>query len=316
MPVTYRSDIINARKCENINDPIDTYGVDYIAMAFTKVFIKLHIIPNVVTILSAITGIAGGIMLCFDRAALNVAGVLTIILSAVFDACDGQVARLTKHYSNLGRTLDGFADFLVYLTIYIALCVRLYSANIPFTQRTWGLWVVPIAVVSLLSYGGQARTADYFKNVHMFMKTRGGKSELSRTSGIEKQIAGTKKFTFEHFRLSTYRLYTDMQEKKTPKTQKLLEKIEENGGYISEELSDAFFEKRRKYVMSTNLLTFNLRTIILFVLIFLPGYPEFWYFTLVIFVFEAIRLVIIAKYEKLAADLTKQNIFENTEATV
>ena len=316
MPTNYRNDIKNARKCENINDPIDTYVVDYIAMVFSKMFIKLHIIPNVVTVLSAIVGIAGGIMLCFDRAALNIAGVLTIILSAVFDACDGQVARLTKRYSNLGRTLDGFADFLVYLTIYIALCVRLYYVNIPFTQKTWGLWIVPVAAVSLLFYGGQARTADYFKNVHMFMKTRGGKSELSRTSAIDKQLADTKKFSFEHFRLSTYRLYTDMQESKTPKTQKLLEKIEENGGCISEELSDAFFDKSRKYVMSTNLLTFNLRTIILFIMLFLPGYPEFWYFPMVIFVFEAIRLVIIAKYEKLASDLTKQNFFENTEATL
>ena len=27
-------DVKNARKCENINDPIDTYVVDYIAMVF------------------------------------------------------------------------------------------------------------------------------------------------------------------------------------------------------------------------------------------------------------------------------------------
>ena len=316
MPAVLKDDIRKARKCESINDPVDTYVVDYIAMVFSKIFIKLHIIPNVVTILSAIAGVTGGVMLCFDTPVLNICGVLMIILAAVFDASDGQVARLTKHYSNLGRTLDGFADFLVYLSIYIALCVRLYNANVPFTGRSWGFWIVPIAAISLLFYGGQARTADYFKNLHMFMLTRGSGSELSRTTRINEQIAATKRFSFERLRLNMYHTYTQMQESKTPKTQKLLEKIEENGGYISEDLSNAFFEKSRKYVMSTNLLTFNLRTIILFLLLFLPGYPEFWYFPLVIFVFEAVRLIIISKYENLASTLIDQNIFENTEELI
>ena len=60
MTTNYRNDIKNARKCENINDPIDTYVVDYIAMAFSKMFIKLHIIPNVITFMSGIIGVAGG----------------------------------------------------------------------------------------------------------------------------------------------------------------------------------------------------------------------------------------------------------------
>lgn len=313
MPSAIKSDIKNARKCENINDPVDTYVIDYIAMVFSKLFIRLHIIPNVVTVLSAIAGIIGGVMLCFDTPLLNVFGVLMIILAAVFDASDGQVARLTKRYSNLGRTLDGFADFLVYLSIYIALCVRLYSVNIPFTETAWRFWIVPVAAISLLFYGGQARTADYFKNVHMFMITRGSGGELSRTKDIKTQLEKCKSFTFEHFRLKMYLAYTNLQEKKTPEVQKLLAKIEDNGGYISKDLSEEFKKKSQKYVMSTNLLTFNLRTIILFVLLFLPGYPEFCYFPLVIVVFEIIRLVIISKYEKLATSLTAHKFFENTE---
>ena len=309
MPSALTEDIKNARKCENINDPVDNYVIDYIAMVFSRIFIKLHIIPNAVTVLSAIVGVAGGIMLCFDTLAFNISGVLLIILAAVFDASDGQVARLTKHYSNLGRTLDGFADFLVYLSIYIAICVRLYGVNIPFTDKPWGLYIVPVAVVTMLLFGAQARAADYFKNLHMFMISRGKGSELSRAKAVKESLDGYKKFTFEHFRLKIYLAYTSLQEKKTPCVQKMLDKIARNGGVISEEMSEAFAKRSRKYVMSTNLLTFNLRTGVLFLLLFLPGHFEVLYFPFVVFVLEPVRFVIISKYERLARELTNQKFF-------
>lgn len=312
MANSIKSDVKNARKCENINDPIDTYVVDYIAMAFSKLFIKLHIIPNAVTVLSGLVGVAGGVLLCFDSLALDIAGVLLIILSAVFDASDGQVARLTKHYSNLGRTLDGFADFLVYLSIYVAVCVRLFPVNIPFTQTPWSFWIIPVAAVALFVFGAQARAADYFKNLHVFMFTHGNGSELTRTRDIDRQISECKKSSFERFRLTAYRSYTKMQENKTPKVQALLDKIERSES-ISPALYDEFLAKSESYVKSTNLLTFNLRTIVLFILLFLPSHMEFLYFPFVIFVLEPVRFAIIAKYERLASHLAERDLFGGAE---
>ena len=313
MDKNLKSNVKNARKCENLNDPIDTYVVDYAAMAFSKAFIALHIIPNVITVLSGLVGVAGGIMLTFNSLLLNIIGVLLIILSAIFDASDGQVARLTKRYSNLGRTLDGFADFLVYLSIYIALCIRLFNVNIPFTETTWSFWIIPVAAIAFYFFGAQARTVDYYKNLYMFMIKNGKGNELSRTDEIKKQIAACKKFSFERFRLKMYCSYTKTQEKESPKTQKLLRAIEENKGVIPQELTDAFVAKSRKYVKFTNLLTFNLRTIVLFILLFLPHHLEFFYFPFVVFVLEPIRIAIIVRFEKLAAGLKKQNFFINTE---
>ncbi len=312
MANSIKSDVKNARKCENINDLIDTYVVDYIAMAFSKLFIKLHIIPNAVTVLSGLVGVAGGVLLCFDSLALDIAGVLLIILSAVFDASDGQVARLTKHYSNLGRTLDGFADFLVYLSIYVAVCVRLFPVNIPFTQTPWSFWIIPVAAVALFVFGAQARAADYFKNLHVFMFTHGKGSELTRTRDIDRQISECKKPSFERFRLTAYRSYTKMQENKTPKVQALLDKIERSES-VSPALYDEFLAKSESYVKSTNLLTFNLRTIVLFILLFLPSHMEFMYFPFVIFVLEPVRYVIIAKYERLASHLAERDLFGSAE---
>ncbi len=310
MANSIKQNVKKARKCENLNDPIDAYIIDYVAMFFSSIFIKLHIIPNVITVLSGIVGVTGGILLIFDSLLLNVIGVLLIILSAVFDACDGQVARLTKRYSNLGRTLDGLFDLFVYLSIYIALCIRLFPANIPFTDIQWGWRIIPLAFIAFYFHGAQARTADYFKNLHMYMIKNN--NELSRSSNIKKEIAECKSF-FERLRLKGYLLYTKAQESDCPKNQKLLDKTEQNGG-VSEQLSEAYGQKSRKYVKFTNFLTFNLRTIILFILLFLPYHLECFFFPLLIVVFEVIRVLIILKFEKLAKSLlNREELFVNTE---
>lgn len=305
----------NARKCENINDPIDTYVVDYAAMAFSKMFIKLHIIPNVITLLSGIVGVAGGILLAFNSLLLTIIGILLIILSAIFDASDGQVARLTKHYSNFGRTLDGFADFCVYFSIYIALCVRLFGANIPFTDTAWSFWIIPFAALALWCFGAQARTLDYFKNVHMFMIRNGGgkHNELSKTADIKAQRENCKKFSLEHFRLTMYLSYTKLQEKATPKTQKLLGEIAKNGDEVPQPIIDAYKEKSKKYITLANALAFNLRTIVLFILLLLPWNVEAVYFAFVIVALEPIRIIVIKKYEKLAESVNKQEFFAVAE---
>ena len=145
------------------------------------------------------------------------------------------------------------------------------------------------------------------------MFKRGKGSELSRTAEISKQISACKRFSFERLRLTLYRLYTKTQEKETPKTQKLLEKIESCGGAVSQSLSDAYMAKSGRYVRSTNLLTFNLRTIVLFILLFLPSHLEALYFPFVVFILEPVRIAIIIKYEKLAADLVKRDLFADTE---
>lgn len=299
-------DVKNARKCENINDPIDTYVVDYIAMVFSKLFIKLHIVPNAVTVLSGLIGAAGGVLLCFHTLVTDIVGVILIVLSAIFDASDGQVARLTKHYSNLGRTLDGFMDGVVYLSIYIGLCIRLYPLHIPFTETPWRFWIIPAVIVVMLLHSAQMRIMDYFKNLHMYMFTRGSGSELSRSQKITEQIDSLKKGSFERIRLTFYRSYTKMQERKMPKTQILLDRIEEGG--VSEELFEKYVSKSRKYVIASNLLSFNLRTIVLFLLLLLPFDVEFLLIPFVILILEPIRFIIIALYEKLASDLTKEEL--------
>ncbi len=315
MKTTFSEDIRRAQKCENIGDPIDTYVFDYTGMVFSRLFIKLHVIPNVITVLSGIVGVAGGLLLCFDTLPLTILAAFLIFLATTLDASDGQVARLTKRYSNFGRTLDGAADFAGYLALHAGLCVRLYHANIPFTETEWGYRIVLVAAAGIYFFLAQSRTVDYYKNLHIYMLSRGERGEHTRSAEVTEQIKASKKWSFDRLRLLIYREYTRVQEFETPKTQKLLDRIEENGNIITQQLSDAYYAKSRKYVRATNILAYNLRMVVLFISLFLPGHMEYLYFAFVFLFIEAARIVIIVKYERLAADLTKQQeLFTELEA--
>ena len=296
-----KDDIFAARKCENINDPIDTHIIDYIAIFFTKIFIKLHIVPNAVTVFSMVSGITGCVLLAFPELGLNIIGAFLVMMSAVFDACDGQVARLTKHFSRFGRILDGFSDGSVYFSLYAVCVFRLWGRS-PFDHALiWQIAIIVSAVLAFILYIIQSQLPDYFKNLHMFMIDNSHGNELSRAKNVKKEYLSAPKFSFDRFILFNYYNYTNAQEKRAPKTQKMLDEIEKHGK--SDELREAFYKKSRRLVMLTNLMTFNLRTAVLLVSVFL--HMEYIGLLFDIVILEPIRLILLKKYEDLSGSLLK-----------
>ena len=293
-----RADVLAARKCENINDPVDTHFVDYVGMFWAKIFIALHIIPNVVTMLSGLCGIAGGVVLALNRSlGMDILGAVLVFLSAVFDASDGQVARLTKHYSRLGRMLDGAADASGYFCLYTACVCRLWNTSLFGGSTLRHGILIALGLVSFLLYVAQCQLPDYFKNLHMYMIDNSHGNELARSKHIWAERRDAKGFS--RFSLFCYSFYTGAQERRAPHAQRLLDAIELHGK--SAALCDAFYAESRKLVKLTNLLTFNLRTAVLLLFVFLHW--ELGALLFVILVLEPIRLVLLHRYEKLSRDL-------------
>ena len=295
-----RADVLAARKCENINDPVDTHFVDYVAMVFSKLFIKLHIIPNVVTMLALVSGVAGGVVLALNRGLwMDILGVVLVFLSAVFDASDGQVARLTRHFSKLGRMLDGFSDAAGYFTIYLAAVIRVWDRPL-FAGKAlphWLLLVLGIGTFGL--YVIQCQLPDYYKNLHMYMIDNSHGNELSRSKHIKAGMEKLPRWSFDRFAQFCYYNYTKAQERRAPRAQKLLDAIEVHGK--SDAVSDGFYETSRTLVKLTNLLTFNLRTFVMMVCMLL--HLELIGLLFVWLILEPIRVVLLCRYEKLCRDL-------------
>ncbi|MBQ6646660.1 MAG: hypothetical protein IJM56_08275, partial [Clostridia bacterium] len=156
-----------------------------------------------------------------------------------------------------------------------------------------------LIIATFLLFVVQSQLPDYFKNLHMFMIDNSHGYELSRAKHIKAELKAAPKHSFQRLSLFFYYQYTHQQERRAPYTQKLLDAIEVNGK--SDDVCDAFYETSRKLVMLTNLLTFNLRTIVLMICFFLH-----WELAGMLFVFvvlEPIRIVLLKRYERLSRNL-------------
>ena len=71
---------------------------------------RFGISPNAITIAAIFLGIGAGILFYFPNLWLNVAGMVLLIWANSFDSADGQLARLTKQYSRIGRILTSMGD--------------------------------------------------------------------------------------------------------------------------------------------------------------------------------------------------------------
>ena len=294
-----KQESLAAAKCDNIDDPIDIHVTEVVSMALSKVFIRLHIIPNVVTILSMLTGISGALLLLKQTLLFDLLGAALVLFSYVLDCCDGQIARTTKHFSKVGRLLDGLSDATVYFFLFAVTFVRLGRFN-PFAAAwPWALLMAAALIVVFLIYIRQNQLPDYFKNLHMFLIDNSKGSELTRAKHIKAQREKEPRGSITRFGLTCYYPYTAAQEGRAPETQKLLDAIEVHGK--NPELSAAFYETSRKLIRKTNLLTFHLRTYVLLLSIILHLEPVGLLFGLL--VLEPIRVVLLRKYEQLSKRL-------------
>lgn len=267
---------------------------------------RLGVTPNAITIASIFLGIGAGIMFYFPDMWLNVAGMLLLVWANSFDSADGQLARMTKQYSRLGRILDGLSGDLWFASIYIAICLRENITSEFFSAHPWVIWVV--AVVTGLCHAKQAAAADYYRQFHLyFLKGEEG-SELESCDELRSRLAtlSWSKNFWKKLTLTFYTQYTANQEALTPSMQTLRRELRKRfaSGVIPMDFREAFRAKSLPLMKYTNILSFNWRVIALFTALFLQ--MPWLYFAFELIVLNALLVYMIVRHEHICRDFTKE----------
>ena len=298
-------DLESAQKSNDTEDKFDTVVYGTFSMLLAHFFIKHKVSANSVTLLSLLFGVIGSFFFFSQHVLVNFIGILIEFFSVVLDCADGQVARMTHTSSQLGRFLDGAVDTICFFAVYFSLGLRMTNEAIPFAAVKWGIYIWIVLIINGYFHGEQARMADYFRSLHLSFVDHGNTANFTTTRSIRKEINESKGTPlYNRLYLNAYYMYTSLQEKMTPKTQKLLKAIEANGGGVSKELSEAFTSRSRKYVQLTNVLTFNLRAYVLYLLVLLKLHPFFFPFNII--VLGGIMVFMVRKYEKIATEVYKE----------
>ena len=269
-------------------------------------FRKLGVTPNVVTILSIFIGVGAGICMYPANLWINICGMLLLIWANSYDSADGQLARLTKQYSPLGRILDGMAGDFWFISIYMAICLRTNLHDSFFANHSWLIWTM--AVAAGICHALQAATADRYRQFHLLMVKGSAGSELDSSTELRRRMLAVPwgKNPVKRLIATLYYGYTCCQEKLTPGMCRLRSLLEGCGsdGNIPADLAAEIRRQSFPLCKWENFMTFNWRSIFLFASLF-AGQP--WlYFAAELTVFNIVLVYTIVTHEAMCRRLCRQ----------
>jgi HAD superfamily hydrolase (TIGR01509 family) len=286
-------------KSTDTEEFIDIHFYRPIGYWWACLFHKWGVTPNQITIASIFIGVAAGVCFGFTSVWINLVGIFLLIWANSYDSADGQLARMTNQKSELGRILDGACGDFWFIAIYIAIIVRLWNP--------WSLGILLLAVAAGYSHTKQAAMADYFRNVHLlFLKGKSG-SELDNSKDLAAKYPAIswREKPFVKFFEYTYLNYTRGQEAMTPALQKMLHVIQTKyDGQAPATFCADYRAQSLPLIPYTNLLSFNLRAIVLFISV-LINFPAI-YFIFELTVMNGMLIYMLQKYEKICSQLTTQ----------
>lgn len=296
-----RKEYRQSLKSTDTEEHIDLAFYRPVGFAWALLFRKLHVTPNAVTIASVFIGVGAGICFYPTQLSVNILGMLLLILANSFDSADGQLARLTGQYSRIGRILDGMAGDLWFISIYVAICLR-SNLTVPFfSAHPWIIWVV--ASLAGICHARQAAMADRLRQFHLCFVKKSFPSELEDSASILRRFRSLSwRKCPEKIVLWFYYTYTRTQEQSTPAMQILLYKLRGDGSSNTIDTDSA--ENIRIATLPLckweNFLTFNWRSITLFITLF-AGAP-YWYFIIELTVFNGVMVYMLRRHERICRE--------------
>lgn len=285
-------------KSQDTEEWLDIHFTRPLGLMWANLFNRFNVHPNVITLLSIVLGAAAGVMFYYPDLLHTVAGILLLVWANLYDSADGQLARMTGKKTMWGRVLDGFAGDVWFFAIYAAICLRL--------TPEWGIWIWLLAAASgFIFHAKQCQLADYYRNIHLyFIKGKSG-SELDSSQKLRADFRALtwRKDPVSKTFLYFYGNYTRSQEMQTPAFQRFYAALRGRfGEQIPQTLRDDFRRGSLPLMKYANILTFNTRAIVLYV-VMLVGQP--WLY----FVFEVTIMTLIycymrSRHEGLCRELT------------
>ena len=132
----------------------------------------LRMTPTHLSITGAMIGVAGGVLLYDQTRGLLSFGLL--ILSEIVDSADGQLARLTGEFTELGRVIDGLGDYVRRGAIYIAIAAGMIDRG---GSSSILVWMLLAGIANAI----QSQMYDYHRTTYVRVVAEGGAPDNGAT---------------------------------------------------------------------------------------------------------------------------------------
>lgn len=200
-----KKEVISSVRLVDVEERFDLVFSRPAGLLFARLAARLSCTPTQVSVASMLIGVLGGVLFLWqDHWQIAWIAAFLVVLAGVLDSSDGQLARMTGQSSELGRIIDGIADNLVFISMY------LFSAFYLFDE--YGPWI-SLGLGSLAGAAHSWKSAVYeFHKQEYFYYVGGFKS--SRIP-FAKEVSETYKrdTLFQKFIYAVYYDYCKKQEK-------------------------------------------------------------------------------------------------------
>jgi phosphatidylglycerophosphate synthase len=177
------------KRTGEIEEFTNLYIIHPISSWLVPKFIDLKITPNMVSSMGMVCGLLAG--LCYynyNNPIFAVFGFMLMFMWHVFDGADGQLARATKNFSEIGKVIDGVCDYVTFISVYVGISLALmpiFGAQIWFLSIFAGLChAVQSGAYELqrseYDYWGKGKTSADLPSINDLIEAGKDKSSLGQ----------------------------------------------------------------------------------------------------------------------------------------
>ena len=164
----YIEEYRNSLKHPEAEEILDLMFFRPVAFFLVKGVYRLPITPNQISLLSLVVGLASALFLSIGKIDYYRIGALLLLGANILDCMDGQLARLQGSGTPLGRIIDGVADYVTGIAVFIALAIGLENTG----HTVWFL-VVASGICTIV----HGMVFDYYQGE--FIKSRRGQGNIT-----------------------------------------------------------------------------------------------------------------------------------------
>lgn len=202
------SDYKKSLKMTEVEEWIDLYVFRPVAYIFVRLIYGTSITPNQIT-LSIAVGLAAAV--CFVCGPSTAAvGAWLYIVCVLLDCADGQLARLKKNGTRMGRVLDGVVDYITGISVYLGIAFGLKPPAWPASR--WWLLMVAAAASNIF----HSIAIDYYRTrfLNVIQDTVHGEDEDYRSFAAERAaLRAERRRPVKRWAIGVYLRYLDLQRK-------------------------------------------------------------------------------------------------------
>jgi hypothetical protein len=179
-----------------------------LAYLLAKLLMPTRITPNGISWFSVLFSTTGAVLIATNnQLALIIAGIM-VLIGNILDCADGQLARMRGKGSQFGRIVDGAADYLSSIVLFVSL-ILWHSPRFQ-SQTVWGVLVF----FSGLVYAWQSQKIDYHRTRYLkyyYNEHKNVEDELHLVRAELESLNSQAGMAFRRFSLRFYLNYTARQ---------------------------------------------------------------------------------------------------------